>query len=309
MRIRSTVPNFLDLCYNSDLATEVTLQPITRFGLDAAIIFSDILVLPDALGQKVDFQPAVGPVLKPIRTREQIRDLRPETVEETLNPVYESISKVAAKLDHEVALIGFAGAPWTVATYMVEGGSSKGFSYIKNWATSDQEGFGELIKQLVDSTARHLMKQVEAGAEVIQIFDSWAGILSPRDFELWCVEPVAEIVRRVKADFPEIPIIGFPKGAGVSYEGYADKTGVDGVSVDYTVEPSWIAQALQSRSTVQGNLDPHILRVGGSIMIDEVQKIKKFLGNGPFIFNLGHGILPDTSPTNVSHLIEIVRDF
>jgi len=308
MSIRSTVTNFLDLCYDSNLATEVTLQPIKRFGFDAAIIFSDILVLPDALGQKVEFQPGVGPVLKPIRSRHQIAELRPVSSQETLKPVYESISKVIAKLDSDVALIGFAGAPWTLATYMVEGGSSKDFNYVKNWAIRDQEGFGELIKKLVESTTVHLLKQIEAGAEVLQIFDSWSGILSPRQFQLWCVEPVAEIVRSVRADYPEIPIIGFPKGAGVSYKGYADKTGVDGVSVDYTVSPDWIGQALQGKTTVQGNLDPHILRVGGAIMVDEVGKIKRILGNSPFIFNLGHGILPDTPPKNVSHLIELVRD-
>ena len=307
MSIRSTVTNFLDLCYNSDLATKITLQPIRRFGFDAAIIFSDILVLPDSLGQKVDFKPGIGPVLKPIRSKTQIGELRQASQQEILKPVYESISKVAVNLEPGVALIGFAGAPWTVATYMVEGGSSKGFNYVKSWATSDQEGFGDLIKKLVDSTIVHLTKQIEAGAEVLQIFDSWAGILSPRDFQLWCVEPVSEIVRIVKADYPEIPIIGFPKGAGLSYEGYAEKTGVDGVSVDYTVPPSWIGKALQGKTTVQGNLDPHILRVGGPSMIREVVKIRKSLGCGPFIFNLGHGILPDTPPINVSHLIELVR--
>ena len=308
MGIRSSVTNFLDLCYNSDLATEITLQPIRRFGFDAAIIFSDILVLPDALGQKVDFKSGIGPVLKPIRSRSQIGELRKVCEEEILKPVYESISKVAASLGPGVALIGFAGAPWTVATYMVEGGSSKGFNYVKNWAISDPEGFGELIKKLIESTTVHLTKQIEAGAEVIQIFDSWAGILSPSEFQLWCVEPVAEVVRSIKVDYPEIPIIGFPKGAGLSYEGYAEKTGVDCVSVDYTVSPAWMGKTLQRKTVVQGNLDPHILQVGGSVMINEVSKIKKSLENGPFIFNLGHGILPDTPPKNVSHLIELVRD-
>lgn len=307
MDVRSRITNFLDLCYNPNLSAEVTIQPIKRYGLDAAIIFSDILVVPDALGQNVDFKPGLGPVLTSLRTREEVAELQVPLVTERLQPVYESISNVVSKLGPKVTMIGFAGAPWTVATYMVEGGSSKNFNLVKNWATGDPESFRELIKKLVDGTILHLIKQVEAGAEVIQIFDSWAGVLSPGEFQSWCVEPVFEIVRCLKMEFPELPIIGFPRGAGVAYQDYASGTGVDGVSVDYTVDLKWIADKVQINTAVQGNLDPHILRVGGSIMREEVSNIKNALGKAPFIFNLGHGILPDTPPANVADLVGSVR--
>jgi len=307
MKIRNMAGNFLDLCYNPKLAAEVTLQPIKRYGFDAAIIFSDILVIPDALGQKVEFRHGVGPVLKPVTSEEEIRELNHRGFEESLKPVYEAITKVTGKLSPEVSLIGFAGAPWTVATYMVEGGPTKNFNRVKAWSTSDGNGFEGLIKYLIDSISIHLMNQVEAGAEVLQLFDSWAGVLSPTEFERWCIKPVAEITKRVKGKHPDIPIIGFPKGSGLSYKDYAQKTGVDCISVDYTVPLTWIARTLQPGAVVQGNLDPHILRQGGARLVNDVQEIKSALGKEPFVFNLGHGILPDTDPSNVEDLIELVR--
>ena len=307
MKLRHNAGNFLDLCYNPNLAAEATLQPVKRFGFDAAIIFSDILVIPDALGQKVEFKHGVGPVLKPIRSQAQIMELNEDDFKEYLKPIYEAIAQVSAQLSSGVSLIGFAGAPWTIATYMVEGGSTKNFNYVKSWATDDTKGFEKLIKQLVDSITIHVMGQIDAGAEVIQLFDSWAGVLSPAEFERWCIKPVAEIAERVKRKHPQVPIIGFPKGGGVSYRDYSQKTGVDCVSVDYTVPVTWIAKELQPETVVQGNLDPHILRKGGARMAKQVQEIKKVLGKRPFIFNLGHGILPDTDPSHVGDLVKLVR--
>ena len=307
MRTRERAGTFLDLCYNPDLAAEVTLQPIKRYGFDAAIIFSDILVIPDALGQKIEFRHGVGPVLKPIRSEKEIKELNTRSFEETLNPVYEAIAQVGARLSPNVSLIGFAGAPWTVATYMVEGGSSKTFNNVKAWATDDLRGFGELINHLVEAITIHVMNQVAAGAEVIQLFDSWAGVLSPSEFDRWCIKPVREITKRIKNKYPDIPIIGFPKGSGVHYQHFAEKTGVDCVSIDYTVPLDWIDEALKSGTVVQGNLDPHILRQGGARLVKEVQDIKGALDQRPFVFNLGHGILPDTDPSNVEDLVELVR--
>ena len=307
MKTREKAGNFLDLCYNSELATEVTLQPIKRYGFDAAIIFSDILVIPDALGQKVEFRHGVGPVLKPIRSEKDIRELNHLRLEESLNPVYEAVAQVRAKLSPGVSLIGFAGAPWTVATYMVEGGSSKTFNNVKAWATGDSKGFDKLIKLLIEAITIHVMNQVGAGAEVIQLFDSWAGVLSPSEFDKWCIKPVREITERIKNKYPDVPIIGFPKGSGVNYQHYAEKTGVDCVSIDYTVPLDWIDGALQPGTVVQGNLDPHILRQGGARLVREVQDIKRALDQRPFVFNLGHGILPDTDPSNVEDLVELVR--
>ena len=307
MRTRERAGTFLDLCYNPDLAAEVTLQPIKRYGFDAAIIFSDILVIPDALGQKIEFRHGVGPVLKPIRSEKEIKELNTRSFEETLNPVYEAIAQVGARLSPNVSLIGFAGAPWTVATYMVEGGSSKTFNNVKAWATDDLRGFGELINHLVEAITIHVMNQVAAGAEVIQLFDSWAGVLSPSEFDRWCIKPVREITKRIKNKYPDIPIIGFPKGSGVHYQHFAEKTGVDCVSIDYTVPLDWIDEALKSGTVVQGNLDPHILRQGGARLVKEVQDIKGALDQRAFVFNLGHGILPDTDPSNVDDLVELVR--
>ena len=309
IEVRKTAGDFLSLCYTPDLAAEVTLQPVRRFGLDAAIIFSDILVIPDALGQGVRFEEGEGPVLDPVRTPSRVRQLSHRGLKERLSPVYEALTRVTEALPTHSALIGFSGAPWTVATYMVEGGSSRDFSIVKGWAFSDSPGFQQLIDILIDATAEHLISQVQAGAEVLQIFDTWAGVLPEREFNRWCVEPVREIVSRVRGSYPEVPIIGFPRGAGVGYKLYALETGVSAVSIDSSVPLEWAAQELQNICAVQGNLDPIKLLVGGDSMINASREIVSALREKPFVFNLGHGIQRTTPPEHVSLLVDTVRSF
>lgn len=307
--IRKSAGDFFTLCCTPDLAAEVTLQPVRRFGLDAAIIFSDILVIPYALGQGVRFEEGEGPVLDAIRTREQLESLDKTRLHEHLSPTYVALKRVSSALPNQVSLIGFAGAPWTVATYMVEGGSSRDFSAVKGWAFSCETRFQELVDILVDATSEHLIAQVNAGADVLQIFDTWAGVLPEAQFIRWCVEPVKEIVSRVRRQHPETPIIGFPRGAGVGYGTYAKATGVDAVSIDSSVPLLWAASDLQSICAVQGNLDPVSLLVGGDTMVSASREIVSVLGKGPFVFNLGHGILRTTPPENVSALVAAVRSF
>lgn len=309
MMIRSQFPSFLDLVYNPELAAEVTLQPLRRFGVDAAILFSDILVVPDALGQEVAFKRGEGPILDPIRSVAQLGKLSRQNIEQTLSPIYETVARVREALPDETALIGFAGAPWTVATYMVEGGSSKDHARTKDWANRDPQGFGELITLLVESTSEYLIGQIEAGAEALQIFDSWAGSLSEEGFESWSIEPTQRLVQKVRAVYPNIPIIGFPKGVGKQYRTYFIKTGVDCVSLDSSIEPSWAARELQSIGPVQGNLDPRLLLNGGQAMFDASAHILKAFSNGPHIFNLGHGIAPEVPPAHVAELSDFVRAF
>ena len=307
--VRKSAGDFLTLCRTPDIAAEVTLQPVRRFGLDAAIIFSDILVIPYALGQGVRFEEGEGPVLDAIRTTEQLGSLDNTRLHEHLSPAYVALERVSSALPNQVSLIGFAGAPWTVATYMVEGGSSRDFSAVKGWAFSDETRFQELVNILVDATSEHLIAQVDAGADVLQIFDTWAGVLPEAQFIRWCVEPVKEIVSRVRRRHPKTPIIGFPRGAGVGYGTYAKATGVDAVSIDSSVPLLWAASDLQSICAVQGNLDPVSLLVGGDAMVSASREIVSVLGKGPFVFNLGHGILRTTPPENVSALVAAVRSF
>ncbi len=309
MEIRKSAGDFLSLCYTPDLAAEVTLQPVRRFGLDAAIIFSDILVIPDALGQDVRFAEGEGPLLDPVRTLSQVQQLSHKDLGEHLSPVYEALTRVANELPDKAALIGFSGAPWTVATYMVEGGSSRDFSIVKGWAFSDAHGFKYLIDVLVDAISDHLISQIQAGAEVLQIFDTWAGVLPEPEFIRWCIEPVREIVSRVRNSFPEAPIIGFPRGAGVGYRRYATETGVSAVSIDSSVPLEWAAQELQEICAVQGNLDPIMLMVGGDPMIEATREIMSALSEKPFVFNLSHGIQRTTPPEHVSTLVDTVRLF
>jgi len=305
--LRGRAKNFLDFCYRPELAVEATLQPIKRYGMDAAIVFSDILVVPDALGVGVSFETGHGPVVETTRDGVSIAALSLEGLEAHLAPVYETLSGVADALDDKTALIGFAGAPWTIATYMVEGGSSRDFAATKRWAFSEPDGFGTLIDILVEAIARHLICQARAGAEVVQIFDSWAGVLPEPMFRRWCVEPVAAVVRQVKAVHPELPIIGFPRGAGAAYQGYASATGVDAVSIDTTVPTQWAASNLQKDSVVQGNLDPMMLVVGGSVMQAEAERILSDLSGGGHVFNLGHGVVPETPPEHVAALASLLR--
>jgi uroporphyrinogen decarboxylase len=299
--LRAKAPDFLRFCLTPGLATEATLQPIRRFGLDAAILFADILIVPHALGQQVDFREGEGPVLGPLDKRQ------PGEVEGRVAPVWETVRRVAAALPKEVALIGFAGAPWTIATYMVEGGSSRDFARVKRRAFAEPEAFALLIDAIVGASVTYLSGQIEAGAEALQLFDSWAGVLPEAEFRRWVIEPTRRIVEALKARHPEVPIIGFPRGAGLLYEAYARESGVDAVSLDPTVPLGWAREHLQARLPVQGNLDPMLLVVGGAPMEQAVQRIREELGRGPLVFNLGHGILPETPPEHVAALVELVR--
>ena len=307
--LRAKSPDFVRRCLTPELATEITLQPVRRFAMDAAILFSDILMVPYGLGQKLEFREGVGPRLDPVRTGTEIVELqvRSEGLVQRLAPVFETVRGVAAALPLDTALIGFAGAPWTVASYMVEGETSRDFMSVRRLAAGDPKTFGMLISLLVDATTRFLIAQIEAGAEIVQIFDSWAGILSHDEFRQWAVEPVREIVSRIQAKHPAVPIIAFPRGAGVRYLDYAIETGVEAVGVDSSVPPEWIAKELQPQSAVQGNLDPLLLVTGGKPLEDATMRILKALGRGPFVFNLGHGILPETPPENVARLAGLIR--
>jgi uroporphyrinogen decarboxylase len=305
--LRARAGSFLDLCYNPALAAEVTLQPITRFGLDAAILFSDILILPHALGQALRFDEGRGPVLEPIRDSAALDNLRTEDIAARLGAVYEAVRRIAVALPSETAFIGFAGAPWTVATYMVEGSGSRDFFHAKGWAYRDPAGFQRLIDLLVAVTADHLIAQIDAGVEVVQIFESWAAVLADTAFQRWSLAPVAEIARRVKAVHPDVPVIVFPRGAG--YHGarlLADPV-IDALSIDTAVPPGWAAATLQPLGAVQGNLDPIALLTGGAALESEARAIIAALGAGPFVFNLGHGVVPATPPDHVARLVEIVR--
>ena len=307
--LRAKAPNFLTFCYTPELAVEATLQPLRRFHMDAAILFSDILVIPDALGQAVSFREGEGPVLDPIRKPGELERLGNGDVLAHLEPVFATVRGVRQALPEDIALIGFAGAPWTVATYMVEGRSGADFVTVKRWSEEDAAGFGRMIDLLVDATASYLLAQIEAGAEVVQIFDSWAGVLSPQGFERWVMKPTKELVSRIKARFPETPVIGFPRGAGKLYERYVRDTGVDAVGLDTNVPLDFAAETLQAHVAVQGNLSPALLVKGKGEMEEEARRILSRLSNGPFVFNLGHGIVPTTPPEHVAQLSDLVRDW
>lgn len=305
--VRATAGSFLDLCYTPDLATEVTLQPIRRYGFDAAILFSDILVVPHGLGQDVWFVENEGPKLAPIRSTEELAKLDPTRMIEHLSPVYQTVENLAGALPDETALIGFAGAPWTVACYMVEGSGSRDYATVKTLAYRESETFAALIDVLVAATADHLCAQIRAGAEAVQIFDSWAGVLSEAGFRRWCIEPARALVSRIRAEFPDTPIIGFPRGAGLLYEAYATETGVTAVSLDTTVPPGWAAANLQTKLPVQGNLDPCALLAGGDPLKREASGLVDVLGAGPYVFNLGHGVIKETPPEHVAALVAQIR--
>lgn len=309
METRAKSKNFLDFCYSPDLAVEVTLQPLRRYGMDAAILFSDILVIPDALGQKVEFKAGEGPQLEPIRDESGLEklDTSLDGFHEHLSPVYEILRRLSREIPRETTLIGFAGAPWTVATYMVEGKGSKIYEIVRSIALSDPDFFQRLIDLLVEATASYLIEQVRNGAEVLQLFDSWAGVLSENEFRRWVIEPNREIVTRVKHVHPEVKFIGFPRGAGPLYVDFVKQTGVDGVSIDQSVPLEWARDFIQPHCTVQGNLDNLLLVMGGDEMEKQINRIIDVLGKGPFIFNLGHGIVPQTPPENVARLAEIIH--
>jgi uroporphyrinogen decarboxylase len=308
-KIREGAKNFLEFCYTPDLAVEVTLQPLRRFNMDAAILFSDILVIPDALGQKVEFLEGEGPVLDPIRSKEEIGKLSKERTRDHLAPVFEAISRLAREIPQETALIGFSGAPWTVAVYMVEGRGGTECERIRALADEQPDDFQVLVDLLVETTAEYLALQVESGAEIIQIFDSWAGILNEEQFRKWVIQPTRRIVEYLNENCPGVPVIGFPRNSGELAEEYVTHTGVNGVSLDQETPLDWIAKTLQPKCTVQGNLDNQTLVAGGEALDRETLKILGALSPGPFIFNLGHGILPETPPEHVARVAELVRDW
>jgi uroporphyrinogen decarboxylase len=304
--IRAGAGNFLDLCYNPELATEVTLQPLRRFSLDAAIVFSDILLIPHSLGQAVDFREGVGPVLDPLKSSSDIARLQTSGARDRLQPVYETLSRVKRALPNDVALIGFAGAPWTIATYMIEGGSSRDYAKTKSWAFSDPADFRKLFALLEGTIADHLIAQVDAGAQVLQIFDSWAGLLPDGAFQTWCVEAIRRIVAQVKDKKPEIPIIVFPRLAGVRFADFKKIDGIAAVSLDQTMSREWARDHLQPSLVVQGNLDPVYLVMGGEGLRREAEAILQTFAGGPFVFNLGHGVMQTTPPEHVEELCNLV---
>jgi uroporphyrinogen decarboxylase len=302
--LRARAGSFVEFCLSPALAAEATLQPVRRFGMDAAILFSDILLVAQALGQPLDYTED-GPQLVPLDPESGVKALGLEGIA-GLAPVYETIRLVRAALPSEVALIGFAGAPWTVATYMVEGGASRDYRRVKGWAYRDPAGFAALIDLLVDATVGYLAEQIAAGADALQFFDSWAGVLPEEGFARWVIEPTREIVRRLKQRFPAVPIIGFPRGAGFLYERYAAESGVDALGLDTMVPLGVARDRLQSRLPVQGNLDPVALLVGASTLERSVAAIRYELGSGGFVFNLGHGVLPQTPPENIAALARLL---
>jgi len=305
--LRAQARGFLDFCFRPELAIEATLQPIRRFDLDAAILFSDILTVPWALGQKVEFVEGEGPRLEPIRDAAALARLTGEAVQGRLASVYETVRGVAAALPRHTALIGFAGAPWTVAAYMVEGGGSRDFAAAKLWAMSDPRGFGWLIDKLVNATIEHLGAQIAAGAEAVQLFDSWAGVLAEPEFRHWVIEPTRRIVDGLRQNFPATPIIGFPRGAGGMLRAYAEAAGVTAVGLDTQVPLGWALSELPKGLPIQGNLDPIALVAGGEALERAATGILVQTRDRSLIFNLGHGVPMETPPEHVAALVELVR--
>lgn len=305
---RAQAGDFLSLCYNPDLAAEVTLQPIRRYGFDAAILFADILLLPQALGPKLWFETGEGPRMETTTTMAQVSALKPtEAIHDTLAPVYETVRILARELPRETTLIGFAGAPWTVATYMIAGRGTPDQAPAHALKNADRATFTALIDRITEATIEYLSAQVQAGAEVVKLFDSWAGSLKGQDFEDFAVAPTARIIAAMKARHPGLPVIAFPREAGNGYIGFAAKTGADCVAVDNSVTPEWAAENVQKDGCVQGNLAPHHMVTGGQELIDATRRVVQAFRNGPHIFNLGHGITPDANPDNVTLMIETVR--
>jgi uroporphyrinogen decarboxylase len=305
--LRAKAGSFLDLCFTPDYAAEVTLQPIRRFKFDAAIIFSDILVIPHALGRAVRFEAGEGPRLDPLDTPDLIATLAPQADDATLAPVYEALRRVRRELDPAVALIGFCGAPWTVATYMVAGRGTPDQAPARLLAYRHPEAFARIIDTLVEASIGYLVKQLAAGADALQIFDTWAGVLPPREFQRWSVEPTRRIVEGVRKVVPDAKIIGFPRGAGAQLPSYVARTGVDAVSIDWTAEPGLIRDHIQTRVAVQGNLDPLALIAGGDTLDQAVDDVLANYAGGRLIFNLGHGITPETPIAHVEQMLRRVR--
>jgi uroporphyrinogen decarboxylase len=301
--LRERTPSFLDMCFTPTLATEATLQPVRRFRFDAAILFSDILVVPLALGQPVTFEAGDGPRLD----TDALGHLRDHIDHAKLEPVYETIGRVKQALAPEVTLLGFCGAPWTVATYMVAGRGTSDQAPARSLAYENPQIFCRLIERLVEASIEYLVRQFRAGVDAVQIFDTWAGVLPPKEFARWCIEPVARVVEGVRAAIPGARIIGFPRGAGTLLPGYVAQTGVTAVSLDWMIDPTFARAHVPTRMALQGNLDPLVLRSGGAALDIAVDEVMAAFAGRPFIFNLGHGILPDTPIANVERMLARVR--
>src|SRR5215475_2774119 len=307
--LREKAGSFLNLCFTPEYAAEVTLQPIRRFDFDAAIIFSDILVVPYALGRSVRFEAGEGPRLDPLDTPDKVATLAAKADFGKLEPVYEALRRVRAELDAKTALIGFCGAPWTVATYMVAGQGTPDQAPARMMAYRHPEAFAEIIDVLVENSNEYLPGQLKAGADALQIFDTWAGVLPPREFQRWPIEPAKRIVEGVRAEVPDAKVIGFPRGAGALLPAYIEASGVNAVSIDWTAEPSMIRERVQSRVAVQGNLDPLALIAGGATLDRAVDDVLANYGEGRLIFNLGHGIQPETPIAHVEQMVARVRAY
>ncbi len=305
--VREKAGGFLDLCFNPELAAEVTLQPVRRFGFDAAILFSDILVVSLALGRKVWFVEGEGPRLEPLSDAKAVLSVRREADQEILSRVYETVRAAKAALKPETALIGFCGAPWTVATYMIAGQGTADQAQAKQMAAREPQAFQHLIDCLVEASAGYLAKQLEAGADVVQIFDTWAGSLAPDEFERWCVQPTKKLMARLRAQHRGAKVIGFPRGAGEKIPRYVAETGVTAISLGNEIDRGFARDRIQSRVPVQGNVDPLALLEGGAALDREVDDVLAKLGGGPLIFNLGHGILPTTPIAHVERMLKRVR--
>ena len=305
--LRERAGSFLDLCFTPELAAEVTLQPIRRFGFDAAILFSDILVVPHALGRSVTFEAGEGPRLEPLDDAAKLNALAATEDGRVFLAVYEAVRQVKRALPENVALLGFCGAPWTVATYMVAGRGTPDQAPARLMAYREPKAFARMIDILVEVSSRYLVEQLTAGADAVQIFDTWAGVLPTGEFERWCVAPVRRMVENVRRAVPGARIIGFPRGVGAALTRYLDQVAVDAVSIDWMAEPSFVRTNVQSRVAVQGNLDPLVLLAGGAALDRAVDDILQNFGQGPLIFNLGHGILPQTPIGHVEQVLRRIR--
>ena len=305
---RAQAGDFLSLCYNSDLAAEVTLQPIRRYGFDAAIVFADILLLPQALGADLWFETGEGPRLSTITTPAELAKLKPtDAIHEHLAPVYETVRILARELPKQTALIGFAGAPWTVATYMIAGRGTPDQGPAHALKATDRAVFDGIIERLTTATIEYLSMQIEAGAEVVKLFDSWAGSLTGPDFATYSIAPMQRITTALKERHPDVPVIVFPRGAGERFAGVHQATGAACVALDDGIDAEWAAANVQKDGCVQGNLASFHMVTGGQALVDETRRIVRAFGNGPHIFNLGHGITPDANPDNVQLMIDTVR--
>jgi uroporphyrinogen decarboxylase len=305
--IRKNVGSVLDLCFTPKLAAEVTLQPIRRFGFDGAILFSDILVIPHALGRMVAFTAGEGPRLDPLEDPPAIAGLRAHVDQDVLAPVYETVRLVKSELPAGVTLLGFCGGPWTVATYMIAGHGTPDQAPARLFAYRHPDAFARLIDILVEASSAYLVRQFEAGVDAVQIFDTWAGVLPGDEFDRWCIAPTRRIIAAVRAAVPTAKIIGFPRGAGTNLLRYVEELAIDAVGLDWMVDLIFARERIQRRRPVQGNLDPLALRAGGAALDRSVDAIMAALAGGPFIFNLGHGILPDTPIAHVERMLKRVR--